>query len=42
MSFAILADIGGTNTRVALARGEDCNEAVEQAKAVAARVEVLF
>ena len=27
---------------VALARGEDCNEAVEQAKAVAARVEVLF
>ncbi|HCH55238.1 MAG TPA: phosphoribosylglycinamide formyltransferase 2 [Aeromonas sp.] len=27
---------------VALARGEDCNKAVEQAKAVAARVEVLF
>ncbi|MGS3184506.1 formate-dependent phosphoribosylglycinamide formyltransferase [Aeromonas taiwanensis] len=27
---------------VALARGQDCTEAVEQAKAVAARVEVLF
>ncbi|WP_439842196.1 formate-dependent phosphoribosylglycinamide formyltransferase [Aeromonas taiwanensis] len=27
---------------VALARGQDCREAVEQAKAVAARVEVLF
>lgn len=27
---------------VALARGQDCNEAVEQAKAVAARVEVVF
>ena len=27
---------------VALARGQDCTEAVEHAKAVAARVEVLF
>ncbi|MFL9603569.1 phosphoribosylglycinamide formyltransferase 2, partial [Aeromonas dhakensis] len=27
---------------VALARGQDCTEAVEQAKTVAARVEVIF
>ncbi|MNG18413.1 Phosphoribosylglycinamide formyltransferase 2 [compost metagenome] len=27
---------------VALARGQDCDEAVERAKAVAAKVEVIF
>ncbi|WP_421177253.1 formate-dependent phosphoribosylglycinamide formyltransferase [Aeromonas jandaei] len=34
--------VGRRRLGVALARGEDCSEAVEQAKAVAASVEVIF